>query len=105
MGRWIFLTFYVNLDGRKGENSQSRIFQKKSHFREKAQKFLQNKVFWLLPKLSSIDLFFYPKNIILQSMIYPKIMILQKLHAWEKCCSSIIGKMVSTKQVAVFFDH
>ena len=51
MGRWIFLTFYVNLDGRKGENSQSRIFQKKSHFREKAQKFLQNNVFWLLPKL------------------------------------------------------
>ena len=46
----------------------SSIIQKSSHIVEEAQKFLQNRSFWLLPKIWYIDVSFIIIKIIIKMM-------------------------------------
>ena len=51
------------------------------------EKFLEDKVFWLLPKISSIDVFFPLKYGAINSVF----MIIQKLNVWKKSGSSVMA--------------
>ena len=66
----IFLKFYMKLEGRKVQKLMDFNFQKKFHFGEKSQTFLQNRVQWVLPNIQSIDV-----SIFIQKIVHSNVLL------------------------------
>ena len=78
------------LDGLKCQKLTKPNFSEIFIFWGKIQKlkFLQNRSFWLLPKIYLHWYVFFPLNMLLLT-VFP--MILQKLNVWEKSSSSVMA--------------
>ena len=96
---WFFWNFSWSYGALRVKNCWIRIFWKKSHFGDNAQKYPQNNVFWILQKKKKkrscrCRLFGFKSCTI---MTY---VILLKLHVWEKSGSQVKCKILSANQIA-----
>ena len=76
----------MSLKGLKIKKLMEPNFWENSHFGQKAQNILRNKVFWLLQKMKLIDVFFLHQK----WCIIVFFMILQKQYLWETSGSSFM---------------
>ena len=91
----------MNLEGLKGQKLMKRNFSKNVHLGEKAQKFLQNRLFWAFAKnLICSCVFFTPKMVHI-SVLYDS----AKSVSGKNLALELWPKMFSASLIVVFFDH
>ena len=66
----IFLKFYIKVESLRVEKLTEPNFSEKFSFSEKATKFLQNRVFWLLSRNLCFDVSFLNLKMVHNSVIY-----------------------------------
>ena len=94
-GSWNFPEVLHKVWGSYGSKIVS--LKKNPHFGENSPKLLQNKVFWLLLNIVSINMSFF-----ILKMVHNIVMILWKSYDWEKSVFSLWPKMLSTNQIIIW---